>query len=681
MENKNTRDHQDQITLFTGQPSPFGTSEQSEGINFAIAVKNAQQLFLSLFTEDQLDTPFKDIQLDPLVNKTGDVWHIQINGLPPFFVYGYRIFPSPDFAGFTLDPYAKSIATSHLWQNTLQISYRPLGKHVGYSSFDWQEDRHPRHPVKDLIIYEMHVRGFTQHLSSNVKFPGTFLGIIEKIPYLKELGINAVELMPIHEFNEQETMLINPETGKKLCNYWGYSTVNFFSLMNRYASESFENQTLIEFKTMVRELHKNGIEVILDVVYNHTSEGDQFNPTSTFRALNPHGYYMIDAREHYLNFSGCGNTLNTNHPWARELILDSLRYWVSEMHVDGFRFDLASIFNRSENGAPLANAPVIDAISLDPILSDTKMIAEPWDAGGLYQVGGFYPGTRWGEWNGRYRDSVRRFIKGNSGQKTAFATALCGSQDLYGWGKIPSCSINFVTAHDGFTLHDLVSYNEKHNEANGENNQDGFNHNDSWNCGIEGHSTSKKILHLRERQMRNFHLALMISQGVPMILMGDEYAHSKNGNNNTWCHDNELNWFLWDRLPLQESFHRFFRSLIHFRKTHPKLGSPHFLDEQDITWHGLIPFDPNWHHDNHFIAFTLNHNGIPDLYVAFNASDISQALHIPSTQNEREWVWIVNTDNLAPHDFFDEHERVKLASPHYNIPSYSAIMLQSVEAN
>ncbi len=506
----------------------------------------------------------------------------------------------------------------------------------------------------------MHVRGFTRDDSSKVQHPGTYLGLIEKIPYLKELGVNAVELLPIHEFNEKEAVQINPLTKQKLCNYFGYSTVNFFSPMNRYASQSNQDKALIEFKTMVRELHKNGIEVILDVVYNHTFEGNHQGPVLSFRGFDAPAYYMIDAQGNYLNFSGVGNTVNCNHPVSWELILQSLRYWVTEMHVDGFRFDLASILTRGENGAPLAYPPMVEAISRDPILSHTKLIAEAWDAGGLYQVGGFYHGTRWSEWNGKYRDVVRRFIKGTPGHKMAFATALCGSQDLYGWGRAPICSVNFITAHDGFSLADLVTYNEKHNESNGEENRDGFDHNDSWNCGIEGHSLNKKIVNLRERQIRNFHFALMISQGIPMVLMGDEYAHTRHGNNNTWCQDNELNWFLWNRLDIRPGFNRFFRSLIQFRKDHPLLKRETFLEDKDITWHGITPDKPEWGNENHLVAFTLNSDQGPDIYIAFNAGHILQTLTIPPAGTGKNWFWVVNTYNTSPEDFFDEGHRPKL---------------------
>lgn len=659
-----------------GTPFPFGATFTRKGTNFAIAAKDAEKVSLVLFDENHPETPFKEYVLDPEVNKTGDVWHIGIEGLPDCFLYGYRVTLPEKEPLLLLDPYAKIVASDPQWRN-FQKPYRPLGKVVKSEPFDWQGDKSPNIPSKDLIIYEMHVRGFTQDPTSEVSQPGTYLGVIEKIPYLKELGINALELLPIYEFNENEALQTNPKTKERLCNYFGYSTVNFFSTMIRYASDSHHDRALIEFKTMVRELHKSGIEVILDVVYNHTFEGNEQGPILSFRGLDKQSYYMINQEGQYLNFSGCGNTFNANHPITRELILTSLRYWVTEMHVDGFRFDLASALTRSDNGTPLSNAPIIEAISLDPILSKVKLIAEAWDAAGLYQVGGFYPGNRWSEWNGRYRDVVRRFIKGTSDQKTAFATALCGSQDLYGWRNSPLCSINFVTAHDGFSLADLVSFNEKHNLNNGEHNKDGFDHNDSWNCGVEGHSKNKKVVTLRERQIRNFHLALMISQGIPMLLMGDEYAHSRHGNNNTWCQDNELNWFLWNRFDNRPGFFRFFRSLIQYRKEHPLFKKETFLTDQDITWHGLEPFKPDWGNDNHFVAFTLNDENGPQIYVAFNAGHTMQTITLPPPGEGKVWRWVVNTHHSSPQDFLDEDKRTKVNSPFIRIPSYTAILLEA----
>ena len=505
-----------------GTAFPFGATAQGEGVNFAIYVNGADKVSLCFFEENKLDQPFHEIELK---HKTGDVWHAFIKGLPPVFAYAYRVVLSSqkEVSHLLLDPYAKCIASEPKWhdQTNHEAVYRPLGKVTQNSTFDWGDDTPLHIPMKDLIIYEMHVRGFTRDPSSKIQHPGTYKGIIEKIPYLKDLGVNALELLPLHEFNEQEVLHVNPETKQKLHNYFGYSTVNFFSPMNRYASRTEGDQALNEFKSMVKELHKNGIEVILDVVFNHTFEGNEKGPVASYKGLDAKAYYMINDQGNYLNFSGCGNTFNCNHPITRELIIDALRYWVLEMHVDGFRFDLAPILNRAADGTPLDNAPLVEAISHDPILASTRLIAEAWDPGGLYQVGKFAPkDINWFEWNGKYRDVVRCFIKGTAQQKKVFAGVISGSQDIYG-SRSPTSSINFITAHDGFSLADLVSYNEKHNHLNGEENRDGLNNNDSWNCGHEGETDSKKVINLRKKQVRNFHLALMISLGVPMILMGD----------------------------------------------------------------------------------------------------------------------------------------------------------------
>ncbi|MDP1879305.1 MAG: isoamylase [Parachlamydiaceae bacterium] len=671
-----------ELSLSHGTPFPYGATLTDHGINFSIYVKNALQITLVLFTEENLEQPFQEIELDPTINKCGNVWHIFVQNLTSNVAYAFRISKQDDQTPLmTLDPYAKALVSHYNWEKLDTETYAPLGKVINPPEFDWENDQPPRIPMQDLIIYEMHVRGFTQDESSHTKNPGTFLGIIEKIPYLKDLGINAIELLPVFEFNETEALNKNPKTNQNLCNYFGYSTVNFFSLMNRYAYDHEWESIINEFKLMVKELHKNGIEVILDVVYNHTNEGNQDGPAMSFKNLDKNAYYMVDADGNYLNFSGCGNTFNANHPVTREYILDSLRYWVTEMHVDGFRFDLSTILARSENGTPLNNAPVIEAISLDPILSETKLIAEAWDAGGLYQVGTFYPGTRWAEWNGRYRDVVRRFIKGTPNHKTVFATAVCGSQDLYGWRNSPICSVNFITAHDGFSLADLVSYNEKHNTENGEDNRDGFDHNDSWNCGVEGNTTNKKIIQLRERQMRNLFVALMVSQGIPMLVMGDEYAHTRYGNNNTWCQDNQLNWFLWDKIDFHPGFHRFYRAVIDFRNQHPILKNPTFLTEEDISWHGIHPFHPDWDNDNRFIAFSLNSKNKKDgIYVAFNASHVPLTIHIPTPEKGQQWRWVINTWNPPPDDFFDEELRKPLFINSFRIQPNSAILLEQAPA-
>jgi isoamylase len=515
-----------ELTLSTGSPLPFGISFQPNGVNFSLFSKNATAVTLNLFLPKDSE-PIYEIPLDPEINKTGDVWHIFVENISDGLHYAYNV-DGPfdqekghhfDSKKLVIDPYARALSSNSEWGTDEKMPLR--GILLKPASLDWEKDKPPNIPMEEMIIYEMHVRGFTRDPSSRISHPGTFLGVIEKIPHLKALGINVVELLPIHAFNECENILINPKTKERLFNYWGYSTINFFAPMNKYATD--KHQAIREFRAMVSALHKAGIEIILDVVFNHTAEGGENGPTISFKGIEHSIYYMLGAKGELLNFSGCGNTFNCNHPVARELIRTSLRYWVSEMHVDGFRFDLASILGRATDGTPLSSPPLLELIALDPVLANTKLIAEAWDAGGLYQVGSFPSWGVWAEWNGKYRDVVRRFIKGTPNMTGAFVTAICGSSDLYSKGRTPAHSINFITAHDGFSLADLVAYNEKHNLENGENNRDGNNQNDSWNCGTEGPTDNKKILELRERQMRNFHVALMVSLGVQMILMGDEY--------------------------------------------------------------------------------------------------------------------------------------------------------------
>ncbi|MGK5595336.1 MAG: glycogen debranching protein [Parachlamydiaceae bacterium] len=667
------------MDITRGQAFPLGAHHVGNGVNFAIYIKDPEKVSLCLFDEQHRDQILWEKELGD-ENRTGYIWHVHITGVPEVFAYGYRVKRREQEETYLLlDPYARNVTSDKKWHDEPEDDpdYRPLGK-VAKDDFDWDGDQPLNLPMHELIIYEMHVRGFTRDPFSRVQHPGTYKGLIEKIPHLLELGINAVELMPVFEFNEQEALHKNPETNKKLHNYFGYSTVNFFAPMNRYASEVCGQGAVNEFKEMVKALHKNGIEIILDVVFNHTAEGNEQGPVLSFKGLDKTAYYMINGDGNYLNFSGCGNTFNCNHSVTRELIVAALRYWVTEMHVDGFRFDLASIFNRADDGTPLDNAPLVEAISQDPVLSTRKLIAEAWDAGGLYQVGHFYPRIPvWSEWNGKYRDTVRKFIKGTPGQKNAFAGVLSGSHDLYGNGRSPASSINFVTAHDGFSLADLVSYNEKHNLENGEENRDGINQNDSWNCGAEGITNNRKVMNLRKKQIRNYHFALMVSQGVPMLLMGDEYAHSRNGNNNTWCQDNELNWFLWGDLHERHGFFRFYKSLIHFRRHQPLLQRATFFGENDIVWHGVHPDHPEWDHDNRFVAFTLNHpDGQPGLYIAFNASHNYHNIKIPSLEEGKFWRWVVNTSNPSPEDFYEEEQIKVLEGQHYRMPPYSSIMLQ-----
>lgn len=683
----------DSLQLFKGDPYPFGISLSDNGVNFSLPSKQAKEVILCLYNRITQQS-VKEISLNPAHHKTGNVWHIQIQGLPSNLAYAYKILSHEDrqslwekeqslFNWKTTpinDPYAKSMATGHLWgkPENKGNSYKPLSDIYILESFDWGEDAPPAIPKHHLIIYEMHVRGYTRDPSSQTTYPGTFLGIIEKIPHLLEMGVNAVELLPIQEFDELDNPRINPKTKEHLFNYWGYSTVNFFSPMNRYAATDEPGTAIKEFKRMVKELHRHNIEVFLDVVFNHTAEGGIEGSMLSFKGIDDAKFYLFDANGDYSNYSGCGNSVNANQPSVLEFIISCLRYWVIEMHVDGFRFDLASALTRDSNGKPMSHAPLIAAISSDPILAHVKLISEPWDAAGLYQVGSFAPETkRWSEWNGKYRDSIRRFIKGSMGANGEFAVRLCGSEDLY-HVRTPLSSVNFITAHDGFTLKDLVSYNEKHNIQNGEGNRDGTNDNESWNCGIEGDTSNPKICALRERQMRNFHLALMVSQGIPMLHMGDEYGHTKNGNNNSWCEDSPLNWFLWEKLQTEQGFYRYYRKLIHFRKSQPIFQRTTFLTPKDVDWHGLEPLRPDWGGGCRFVAFTLkDHIAHRDMYIAFNAYDVAVSVHVPNPPKERSWHWIVNTSNSSPMDIYDPDEAPVVEGVIYKMSAHSAIMFQA----
>lgn len=653
-----------------GKLFPFGPVSIDDGFNFSIYAKNVDNVLLCFFYEYEV-LPFEKIQM----NKFANIWHVFVKGLPHTFVYNYEI-KRDEKTLSCLDPYAKMVASDPQWHNESRrdFNYKPLGKNSSHI-FDWENDIQLNIPKQDLIIYEMHVRGFTCHPTSKVSKPGTFKGMLEKIPYLVDLGVNAVELMPIQEFCEEDVISINPNTNKKMHNYFGYSSINFFSLMNRYASESSEAKAVVEFKTLVKELHKNGIEVILDVVFNHTQEGNEKGPILSFKALDQQAYYMLRDNQH-MNFSGCGNTLNCNHPITMEMIIQSLRYWVAEFHIDGFRFDLAAIFNRGPDGSVFDKTAILEGISMDPILASIKMIAEPWDAGGLYVLDKIASyGTRWSSWNDKFQQNVRNFIKGTHNQKGLFASALTGSRELF---QNPFNSINYIVCHDGFCLADLVSYNEKHNIENGENNNDGNNQNFSWNCGFEGETKSKRIINLRQRQMRNFHLALMLSQGIPMFLMGDEYGHTRQGNNNPWNQDNEINWFLWDKFEKNKEIYNFVKFLIHFRKSHPLLKKESHFNENDIKWHGVTPNAPEWEKDNKLVAFTIHFpTGESSLFAAFNASHHYQDLTVPSPSDNKTWQWVVNTKENPPNDFYDENRKIPLHGNIYHIAPYSSILLKS----
>lgn len=708
--------------VFEGCPAPLGATARDGGVNFAVYSGNAVSATLCLISASDLeeDRVTEQISLDPLTNKTGDVWHVFLKGNFENIVYGYKFdgkfYPEEghyyDSSRMLLDPYAKAVISrgefgilgpeGNCWP--LMAGMIPSSD----AEFDWEGDLPLKYPQKDLIIYEMHVRGFTRHESSRTKFPGTYHGVVEKLDHLKELGVNCIELMPCHEFNELEYFSYNSVLDDYRVNFWGYSTVNYFSPMIRYSSAGIHNcghDAINEVKLLIREAHKRGIEVLMDVVFNHTAEGNENGPILSFRGVDNSVYYMLAPKGEFYNYSGCGNTFNCNHPIVRQFILDCLRYWVTEMHVDGFRFDLASIMTRGSSlwdalnvygnpaegdslttGTPLSSPPLIDMISNDPILRGVKLIAEAWDAGGLYQVGMFPHWGLWSEWNGKYRDIVRQFIKGSDGFSGAFAECLCGSPNLYQeGGRKPWNSINFVCAHDGFTLADLVTYNKKHNNANGEDNNDGENHNNSWNCGQEGEFASISVKKLRKRQMRNFYLCLMVSQGVPMIYMGDEYGHTKGGNNNTYCHDNYMNYFRWDKK--EESLSDFFRFcclMSKFRQECESLGLNDFPTAERLQWHGRTPGMPDWSKTSRFVAFTMVDSVKGEIYVAFNTSHLPIIITLPERPGYR-WQPLVDTSKPAPFDFLsnDVPERdtaVKQYSQFteanlYPMLSYSSIIL------
>lgn len=571
-----------EISGFPVRPGIYdlnGATPLQNGVNFTIHTCGGTSCELLLFHRAQ-EEPFAVIPF-PEAYKIGDVYSMIVYGLNiEEFEYAYRV-DGPyrpekgllfDKNNILLDPYAKAVAGQRTWGIRWDHNYHAR---VVRDRFDWGDTPQSKKELCDLIIYELHVRDFTHHPSSGVKHRGTFSGLMEKIPYLKELGINAVELMPIFEFDE--TMNSRTVDGKQLLECWGYNTVGFFAPNSSYAAANEHNQEGTEFKTLIRELHANGIEVILDVVFNHTAEGNEKGKTISFKGLDNNIYYMLTPDGNYYNFSGCGNTLNCNHPVVQQLILECLRYWTINYRVDGFRFDLASILGRNEDGSPMNNPPLLRTLANDPILSNVKLIAEAWDAGGLYQVGSFPASGRWAEWNGRYRDALRSFLKGDCWHAWDAAWSISGSGDLYGgfydhnhsnYAGYNSC-VNFLTCHDGFTLYDLYSYNEKHNEANGWNNTDGADDNRSWNCGVEGDTDDPEVLALRRRMIRNACAVLMCSRGTPMFLSGDEFGNTKFGNNNSYCQDNITSWLDWRMLEKNKDLFEFFKFMIAFRKQHP----------------------------------------------------------------------------------------------------------------
>jgi len=653
------------VKFRAGQPHPFGATVSPEGINFAIFSRNARSCSLVLF-ERGAEDPMAEVPF-PEAYRTGDVYAMLVQGLDPAHIeYGFRLDGPHDAARghrfdarhILLDPYAKAIGGLECWRGKRYANF-PYRARPYRGDFDWQGDRQLNRPQEELVVYELHVRGFTA--GANVDAPGTYAGLIEKIPYLQSLGVNCIELMPIFEFDELDNRNRHPETSERLVNYWGYNPVGFFAPKAAYAAS---DDPAHELKQLVLACHRAGIEVWLDVVFNHTAESDERGPSISFRGIDNSIYYLLKPDGGYHNFSGTGNTLNFGHPNVRKLLLDCLRYWVSEFHIDGFRFDLAASMGRDTQGLPDPNPPLLEALAYDPILARTKLIAEAWDAGGLYQVGSFPDYGRWAEWNGRYRDDLRRFVKGDAGLVSTIAARLQGSPDLY-HDRGPRASINFITAHDGFTLHDLVAYNEKHNRANGENERDGHNDNLSWNCGIEGESEDPAILCLRQRQMKNFLCLLLLSQGVPMLLMGDEIAQSKGGNNNSYCHDGRINYFDWSRLAAQPPLWRFVNKLLKLRHAQPLLRRASYLQHQpaanatggfaadSVSYHGQLPWQPDWSRESRRLALLLSGAKSQQLvYIIMNAHWLPARFQLPKLPRGMRWHRAVNTALTPPDDSY-----------------------------
>ena len=702
------------LQFLEGSPRNLGAVTCGDGVNFAVFSKNAERVVLDLFDTPQDKQPSFSFEFDPVKNRTGSIWHVFVKGLSAGALYLYRVdgpYNPPqghrfNFNKFLFDPYAKSFTSGSVFRSynkqralglagvengrLSDLSDFPKCVVVDDSDFDWQGDKPLNYPLYKSVIYETHLKGYTASSTSGVQNPGTYKGFIEKIPYLKNLGITAVEFMPIFEFDEDENNNINPKTGEKLSNYWGYSSVGFFAPKTTYSSDRTPGGPVREFKELVREMHKAGLEVILDVVYNHTAEGNEQGYTFSFRGFENSVYYILPPgeKQYYMNFSGCGNTMNANHPVVTQFIIDSLRYWVMEMHVDGFRFDLASALCRDSAGALQMQAFLVNAIAEDPVLSNTKLIAEPWDCGGGYLVGGF-PGGRWSEWNDRYRNDIRRFIRGDEGVVTAAATRIAGSSDLYNHdGRLTTASINFITAHDGFTLNDLVSFNGKHNDENGENNRDGTDDNNCYNHGFEGITVNPKIEKLRLKKIKNYILCLMLSQGVPMMLAGDEFRRTQNGNNNAYCQDNEISWINWNLAEKNEELVAFTRRIIQLRKNHQVFHRETFFSTKtpEIEWFDFTGKNPDWSNPSRFLAFMLdgsmcmNDDGKydSDFYVAGNTDIYDVTITLPSPHKGKKWYLAADT-SIEGNDCIAEpgKEECIAEQKRYILPAGSFVVLMS----
>lgn len=640
-----------------GNRLPGGATWSKEGANFSVYSYDAINIELLLYKTATSTKPFQVIELDPNTQRTFFSWHVFVEKLPVGTYYNWHVQKRDGAWWEVLDPWARAVSDEG-WDRGQPISpTNGLRGIVTDTHYEWFDATFTPKPLDGAVIYEVHVGGYTQHPSSGAQRPGRFAGLIEKIPYLKELGITHVELLPVMAFDEQDAPEGVIARGNK--NYWGYSPYGFYAPHPHFCATP---EPVREFQELVEALHAADLGVILDVVFNHTSEGGVDGPTIHFKALADDIFYHHDGA-HFRDFTGCGNTINCNHPLVTHLLVYCLEYWVKTMRVDGFRFDLASVFSRGEDGAVLANPSLPWSIELSHVLANTPVIAEAWDATGLYQVGSF-PGSRWSEWNGRYRDVIRRFIRGDHGLVRDVATCMAGSSDLYAdKHRLPTSSINFITCHDGFTLWDLVSYNGKHNLANGEDNRDGTDQNLSWNCGFEGETTDSYILALRQRQARNFMAILFLSQGVPMFLAGDEFLNTQHGNNNAWCQNNEISWLDWRLAEANHDMIRFVRELIAFRHRHPCLtrsrfltGRPEFTDGiPDVTWHGLQLNEPLWADESaQVLAFTLAGSTTTeeDVHIVLNMSEQGIAVQLPEIP-QRHWYLAIDTAEPSPNDIIE----------------------------
>ena len=679
-----------------GKSFPIGATVYPSGVNFSVFAQGNTAVELLLFEQAEDSYPSRTIRLDPAINRSRHYWHVFVPGIEVGQIYGYRVDGSfaPEHGlrfdpqKVLLDPYGRAIARP---RNYSRVAASKPGDNCAtatksvvadVSRYDWEGDEQLRRPFSSTVIYEMHVAGFTKHPSSGVDpvKRGTYSGLIDKIPYLQDLGVTAVELQPVFQFDEQDAP-------GGLTNYWGYSPVSFFTPHSEYSSRRDPLAILDEFRDMVKALHRAGIEVILDVVYNHTAEGDENGPTLCFKGFANQTYYILDRDTgRYANYTGTGNTLNANEPFVRRLIRESLHYWVEVMHVDGFRFDLASILSRDESGRPLENPPILWDIESDPGLADAKLVAEAWDAAGLYQVGSFI-GDSWKEWNGRFRDDVRSFMKADNGTVTRIPYRLLGSPDIYGRaGREPEQSINFVTCHDGFTLNDLVSYNTKQNEANGENNRDGASANLSWNCGIEGPSDNPTIEALRNRMAKNFLAVTLLSVGTPMLLMGDEVRRTQWGNNNGYCQDNEISWFDWSLFEKHADIHRFIKTLIEIRRCQTETSLPdltlnQLLVRARIECHGVKLHQPDWSEQSHSLAIAASSVAADlGLYLMLNAYWEPLRFELPPVSEDelRPWRRWLDTFLEPPDDICLFSDAPPVAGSSYLVHPRSIVALVRV---